>query len=69
MGNEDYLLDYADQIKTEKYEENLPYVAGKAWLRKKYGLKASGLWCSMSKVFMSEFFSLTQSSASISSNL
>ena len=56
--NEGYLLDYADQIKTEKYEENLKlYVAeGKAWLRKKYGFKSKWSMVQYVKSFYDEFF-------------
>ena len=40
--NESYLLDYPDQIKTERYEENLRlYIKeGKDWMRKKYGFNS-----------------------------
>lgn len=56
--NESYLLDHADQIKTERYEENLKlYVAeGRRWMRKKYGFNSHWSMQQYVKAFYDKFF-------------
>jgi hypothetical protein len=56
--NESYLLDYADQIKTEKYEENLKlYITeGRRWMRKKYGFNSHWSMQQYVKGFYDKFF-------------
>ena len=56
--NESYLLDKADQIKTQSYEENLRlYVAeGKRWMRKKYGFNSHWSMQQYVKSFYDKFF-------------
>lgn len=56
--NETHLLDNPDQIKTERYEENLElYISeGRSWMRKKYGFNSH--WCMQQYVkgFYDKFF-------------
>ena len=56
--NESYLLDHADQIKTEGYEENFKlYVAeGRSWMRKKYGFNSHWAMQQYVKSFYDKFF-------------
>lgn len=56
--NESHLLDHADQIKTERYEENLGlYVAeGRRWMRKKYGFNSHWSMQQYVKTFYDKFF-------------
>ena len=56
--NESYLLDYPDQIKTERYEENLRlYIKeGKDWMRKKYGFNSHWSMLQFVKSFYDKFF-------------
>jgi len=52
------LLDHADQIKTEAYEENLMlYVAeGRRWMRQKYGFNSHWSMQHYVKTFYDKFF-------------
>lgn len=56
--NESYLIDKADLIKTEAYEENLKlYVEeGRAWMRKKYGFNSHWSMQQYVKAFYDRFF-------------
>lgn len=56
--NESHLLDHADQIKTEGYEENLKlYITeGRRWLRKKYGFNSHWSMQQYVKSFYDKFF-------------
>lgn len=56
--NESHLLDHADQIKTEAYEENLMlYVAeGRRWMRQKYGFNSHWSMQHYVKTFYDKFF-------------
>jgi hypothetical protein len=56
--NESYLLDSADQIKTEGYEENLKlYISeGRRWMRKKYGFNSHWSMQQYVKGFYDNFF-------------
>lgn len=56
--NESYLLDHADQIKTEGYEENFKlYVTeGRDWMRKKYGFNSHWAMQQYVKSFYDKFF-------------
>jgi GT2 family glycosyltransferase len=56
--NESHLLDHADQIKTEGYEENLKlYVTeGRRWMRKKYGFNSHWSMQQYVKGFYDKFF-------------
>jgi len=56
--NESHLLDNADQIKTEGYEENLKlYIAeGRRWMRKKYGFNSHWSMQQYVKSFYDKFF-------------
>lgn len=56
--NESYLIDKADLIKTEAYEENLKlYVEeGRAWMRKKYGFNSHWSMQQYVKTFYDRFF-------------
>ena len=56
--NESHLLDHADQIKTEGYEENLKlYInEGKRWMRKKYGFNSHWSMQQYVKGFYDNFF-------------
>lgn len=56
--NESYLLDYADQIKTERYEENLRlYLAeGQKWMKRKYGFNSHWSMHQYVKCFYDRFF-------------
>jgi len=56
--NESHLLDHADQIKTEGYEENLKlYIAeGRRWMRKKYGFNSHWSLQQYVKGFYDKFF-------------
>jgi hypothetical protein len=56
--NESYLIDRADEIKTEKYEENmLLYVEeGQRWMRKKYGFNSHWSMQLYVKAFYDKFF-------------
>lgn len=56
--NESYLLDQADQIKTEAYEENLRlYIEeGRRWMRKKYGFNSHWSMQQYVKNFYDKFF-------------
>lgn len=56
--NESHLLDYADQIKTEGYEENLKlYISeGRRWMRKKYGFNSHWSMQQYVKGFYDKFF-------------
>ncbi len=56
--NESHLLDHADQIKTEAYEENLKlYIAeGRRWMRKKYGFNSHWSMQQYVKGFYENFF-------------
>lgn len=56
--NELHLLDHADQIKTERYEENLKlYIAeGRRWMRKKYGFNSHWSMQQHVKGFYDKFF-------------
>jgi hypothetical protein len=56
--NESHLLDNADQIKTEGYEENLKlYVEeGRRWMRKKYGFNSHWSMQQYVKGFYDKFF-------------
>ena len=56
--NESYLLDHADQIKTEGYEDNLRlYIAeGRRWMRKKYGFNSHWSMQQYVKTFYDKFF-------------
>ncbi len=56
--NESYLLDHADEIKTEGYEENLQlYVAeGRRWMRRKYGFPSQWSMQQYVKGFYDKFF-------------
>lgn len=56
--NETYLLDHADQIKTEAYEENLKlYISeGRLWMRKKYGFNSHWSMQQYVKGFYDKFF-------------
>jgi hypothetical protein len=56
--NESHLLDHADQIKTEGYEENLKlYVTeGRCWMRKKYGFNSHWSMLQYVKGFYDKFF-------------
>lgn len=56
--NESYLLDYADQIKTQGYEENLKlYITeGRRWMRKKYGFNSHWSMQQYVKGFYDKFF-------------
>ena len=56
--NESHLLDYADQIKTQGYEENLQlYIAeGRHWMRKKYGFNSHWSMQQYVKSYYDKFF-------------
>ena len=56
--NESHLLDHADQIKTEAYEENLKlYIEeGRRWMRKKYGFNSHWSMQQYVKNFYDKFF-------------
>ena len=56
--NESYLINQADLIKTEAYEENLQlYVdEGKKWLRNKYGFNSRWSMQQYTKSFYDKFF-------------
>lgn len=56
--NESYLINQADLIKTEKYEENLRlYIEeGQKWLRTKYGFKSRWSMQQYVKSFYDKFF-------------
>lgn len=56
--NESHLLDHADQIKTEGYEENLKlYInEGRRWMRKKYGFNSHWSMQQYVKGFYDKFF-------------
>ena len=56
--NESHLLDLADQIKTEGYEENLKlYITeGQRWMRKKYGFNSHWSMQQYVKGFYDKFF-------------
>lgn len=56
--NESYLLDHADQIKTEGYEENLNLYLeeGREWMRKKYGFNSHWAMQQYVKYFYDKFF-------------
>lgn len=56
--NESHLLDHADQIKTEGYEENLKlYITeGRRWMRKKYGFNSHWSMQQYVKAFYDKFF-------------
>ena len=56
--NESYLLDHADQIKTQGYKENIGlYVSeGQAWMRKKYGFNSYWSMQQYVKIFYDKFF-------------
>lgn len=56
--NESYLLSYADQIKTDGYEENLKmYISeGRRWMRKKYGFNSHWAMQQYVKSFYDKFF-------------
>lgn len=56
--NESHLLDNADQIKTEGYEENLKlYISeGRRWMRKKYGFNSHWSMQQYVKGFYDKFF-------------
>ncbi|PZP21949.1 hypothetical protein [Pseudomonas kuykendallii] len=56
--NESYLLDRADEIKTEGYEENIRlYVAeGRKWMRRKYGFPSQWSMQQYVKGFYDKFF-------------
>jgi hypothetical protein len=56
--NESHLLDHADQIKTEGYEENLSlYITeGRRWMRKKYGFNSHWSMQQYVKGFYDKFF-------------
>ena len=56
--NESYLINQADLIKTEDYQENLRlYVSeGKAWLRNKYGFNSRWSMQQYAKSFYDKFF-------------
>ncbi len=56
--NENYLLDYPDQIKTEVYEENLKlYVSeGRQWMKNKYGFTSHWSMLQFVKSFYDKFF-------------
>lgn len=56
--NESHLLDRADQIKTEGYEENLRlYITeGRAWMRRKYGFNSHWTMQQYVKTFYDKFF-------------
>ena len=56
--NESHLLDHADQIKTQGYDENLQlYIAeGRYWMRKKYGFNSHWSMQQYVKSFYDKFF-------------
>jgi hypothetical protein len=56
--NESHLIDHADRIKTEGYEENLNlYIAeGKRWMRRKYGFNSHWSMQQYVKTFYDKFF-------------
>ena len=56
--NESYLLDHADEIKTEGYEVNLQlYVTeGRRWMRRKYGFPSQWSMQQYVKGFYDKFF-------------
>lgn len=56
--NEAYLLDQADLIKTEKYEENLKLYLdeGRAWMKHKYGFNSHWSMQQYVKSFYDKFF-------------
>jgi hypothetical protein len=56
--NESHLLDHADKIKTEGYEENLKlYITeGRRWMRKKYGFNSHWSMQQYVKGFYDKFF-------------
>jgi hypothetical protein len=56
--NESHLLDHADQIKTDAYEENLLlYIEeGRRWMRKKYGFNSHWSMQQYVKNFYDKFF-------------
>lgn len=56
--NESHLLEFADQIKTEDYEENLKlYITeGRKWMRKKYGFNSHWSMQQYVKSFYDKFF-------------
>lgn len=58
--NESHLLDHADQIKTEDYEENLKlYITeGRRWMRKKYGFNSHWSMQQYVKGFYDKFFEI-----------
>jgi hypothetical protein len=56
--NESYLLNHADLIKTEKYEENLQLYLeeGQIWMRNKYGFNSHWSMQQYVKSFYDKFF-------------
>ncbi len=56
--NESYLLNRADQIKTESYEENMKLylTEGKEWMRRKYGFNSHWSMQMYVKTFYNQFF-------------
>jgi len=58
--NESYLLDQADLIKTEGYEDNLKHYVeeGRCWMRKKYGFNSRWSMQKYVKCFYDNFFEL-----------
>jgi hypothetical protein len=56
--NESHLLEQADQIKTEGYEENLNLyvIEGRRWMRKKYGFNSHWSMQQYVKGFYDKFF-------------
>jgi hypothetical protein len=56
--NETYLIDQADQIKTEDYHENLRlYIKeGQQWMKKKYGFNSHWTMQQYVKTFYDKFF-------------
>jgi len=56
--NESHLLEHADQIKTEGYEDNLKlYInEGRSWMRKKYGFNSHWSMQQYVKIFYEKFF-------------
>jgi hypothetical protein len=56
--NESHLLENADQIKTEGYEENLKLyiIEGRRWMRKKYGFNSHWSMQQYVKSFYDNFF-------------
>jgi GT2 family glycosyltransferase len=58
--NESYLLDHADLIRTEDYQENLRlYVEeGRRWMRRKYGFNSRWAMQQYVRLFYTQFFEL-----------